>query len=212
MLVYIEIITPQIISSLLEQSSRRPSSRSPQFSATSYVLGRLSTQTHGQTSTLKVLEIGLLAILILYEILLGWVCIAQGLSNNIQNTIGVKQGFPLPLSFFGLYIDGMDSFILESTNELSCLLHGSGVPIHHFADDIVLLSHTTKGLQGFMDALDSFTARQELVANLSKTNVLAFNVSKTTMIKLRLPFETMLSRLPPPTLSQECSSLAPDYP
>lgn len=71
---------------------------------------------------------------------------------------------------------------------LGGLLHGNRVPIIVFVDGIVLISHTTTGLQGLVDALDSFTSRQELVVNLGKTKVLAFDVSKATIDLMEIAF------------------------
>jgi hypothetical protein len=49
---------------------------------------------------------------------------AHGLSDFIQSTIGVKQGSPLSLTLFGIYIDELESFLHEHIQEGdSFLLH-----------------------------------------------------------------------------------------
>lgn len=55
----------------------------------------------------------------------------------------MKQGSSLSPTLFGLYIDDMKSFILESIDlEIGCLLHDNRVAILLFADDVVLFSHS----------------------------------------------------------------------
>lgn len=89
----------------------------------------------------------LTTILILYESVSGRLDTAECLFDMSHSTIGVKQGCSLSSTLFGLYIDELESLILETTGiKTGCLLHNPRVPILLFLDDIVLLSHTTKGL------------------------------------------------------------------
>lgn len=67
---------------------------------------------------------------------------AHGLSGERDGTIGAKQGCPLLPTLFGLYIDGIASF-LENFGGKGLLL---------YADDIVLSSE--EGLQKHLHALD----------------------------------------------------------
>lgn len=146
-----------------------------------------------QLRSLGIPETGLVAILTLYETLSSQVRTRDGLSKSILSTIGVKQGCPLSPTLFGLYIDKVESVSLETINlESGCLLHGNRVPSLLFADDIVLLSHSVEGLQNLIDALDAFSDRQKLVVNLSKTKLLAFNVSKATLDQTQITFRDNL--------------------
>lgn len=123
----------------------------------------------------------------LYETLSGQICTSKGLSDSILSTIGVKH-FPLSPTLFGLQIDELEPFILEIASPQTCILHGSHVPILLFTYDIVLLSHTIEGIQCLVNTLDSFNSKQELIVNLSKTNVLAFNVSKHTFDQIQITY------------------------
>lgn len=58
-------------------------------------------------------ELGLTTILTLYETVLARVRIAEGLSDSIRNTIGVKQGCPLSSTLFGLCIDELETHIRD---------------------------------------------------------------------------------------------------
>lgn len=105
-------------------------------------------------------KLGLTAILTLYESVSGRVRIAEGLSDTIHSTIGVKQGCSLCPTLFDLYIDELESLILKAVSiDIWCLLHSTHVPILLFVDDIVLLSHIVEGLQHLMDTLDLFSTR-----------------------------------------------------
>lgn len=47
----------------------------------------------------------------LYERVLGRVRTGAGWIEEIMSTIGVKQGYPLSPTLFGLYIDELENFI-----------------------------------------------------------------------------------------------------
>lgn len=127
-------------------------------------------------------DIGLIAILTLYETLSSQVHTLEGLIDNLLSMIVVKQGCPLSLTPFYLYIDELESYILETCDpDVGFLLHDSSIPIILFPDDIVLLSHSVEGLQILIHALNSFSDRQELQVNLSKIKVMVFNASKVTL-------------------------------
>ena len=123
----------------------------------------------------------LTAIMRLYESMRGRLRTAQGLSEFIRSTIGVKQGCPLSPTSFGIYIDELETFLHEHTQEADgCLLHQVLISILLFVDDIVLLSSSPEGLQRQLDALALFCELRKLTMNLSKTKVMIFNGVKKT--------------------------------
>jgi hypothetical protein len=127
----------------------------------------------------------LVAIMRLYESVLGRLRMAHGLSDFIQSTIGVKQGCPLSPTLFGIYIDELESFLHEHIQEGDgCLLHQVLISLLLFADDLVLLASTPEGLQRQIDALASFCDLRQLMVNLGKTKVLIFNASKSSLTDL----------------------------
>ena len=90
--------------------------------------------------------------------------------------IGVKQGCLLSPTLFGIYIDELETFLHEHTQETDgCLLHQVLISILLFVDDIVLLSSSPEGLQRQLDALALFCELRKLTVNLSKTKVMIFN-------------------------------------
>jgi len=59
----------------------------------------------------------------------------------IRSTIGVKQGFPLSPTLFGIYIDELEAFLHEHIQDNDgCLLHQVLISILLFVDDVVLLA------------------------------------------------------------------------
>ena len=90
----------------------------------------------------------------LYESIIGRLRTAHGISYFIRSTIGVKQGFPLSPTLFGIYIDEMESFLhAHIRDEDGGLLHQVLIVILLFTDDVILLASSPKGLQRQLEAL-----------------------------------------------------------
>ncbi|MCO5598488.1 hypothetical protein L7F22_052585 [Adiantum nelumboides] len=89
--------------------------------------------------TLEVPSEMLWEIFFLYERISARVRCRGGTLSSLASTIGVKQGFPLSSTLFGLYIDELSEHILRDGGEGVDLL---GTPVHImlYDDDIVLVS------------------------------------------------------------------------
>lgn len=87
----------------------------------------------------------------------------------------MKRGCILSPTLFSLYINDIvdkfntscDAAVLKD-RKISCLL---------FADDLVLLSNSSQGLQKMLDKLYSFCQKWNLKLNVNKTKVMIFNKS-----------------------------------
>lgn len=114
------------------------------------------------------------SIIALYELVIGRVRAPGGMMSEITSTIGVKQGFPLSPTLFGLYIDEISEFV-ERIGGPGAPLVGILIPLLLYVDDIVLVSDSAEGLQRHLDALQEFCLRRNLTMNFGKTKVMVFN-------------------------------------
>ena len=97
------------------------------------------------------------------------------LSEPFNLELGVKQGDSLSSMLFNIYINDLPKH-LETTidpvfllkERLDCLM---------YADDLVLLSSTSQGLQQKLNCLSQYCNEWCLKVNLNKTNILIFNKS-----------------------------------
>lgn len=90
----------------------------------------------------------------------------------------MKQGCPLSPTLFGLYIDDLEDFLVNSSQPGDgCYLHQVLISILLFAGD-VLLASSPDSLQRLLDSLASFCDQRQLVVNLTETRVMIFNYLK----------------------------------
>ncbi len=69
------------------------------------------------------------------------------MSSTFACTISVKQGCPLSPLLFGLYIDALEPRIAVLDDDDGPDLAGTLVKLLLYADDLVLMSRTQRGLQ-----------------------------------------------------------------
>ena len=96
---------------------------------------------------------------------------------------GVRQMDGLRPLLFNLYTNDMPSIfdfsvtelVSLNTTRLNCLL---------YADDLILLSESEKGLQSCLDSLNSYCNRWKLKINITKTKVMVFSKGKRKVSQL----------------------------
>ena len=86
---------------------------------------------------------------------------------------GVRQGCPLSPTLFNIYInDLIDN--LEKINPTPLTLQDKKISCLMYADDIIILSSSHKGLQDCLDTLASFCNNWKLSINKSKSKCMTF--------------------------------------
>ena len=99
--------------------------------------------------------------------------LADGLVEPFETTVGVKQGCVLSPILFNLYINKICSIFDQfcdpvklNNQNLNCLL---------WADDLLLVSTTAKGLQQSITRMHQFYKSMGLEVNIKKTKVMILN-------------------------------------
>ena len=95
------------------------------------------------------------------------------LTSEFSSTYGLKQGCVLSPLLFNIFIGDLPDIFDKTCEpvklwdiETSCL---------QFADDLILLSESAKGLQAAITKLENYCKKWGLVINSDKTKVLIFN-------------------------------------
>jgi hypothetical protein len=95
------------------------------------------------------------------------------ISTSFKSTVGVKQGCVLSPLLFNLYVSDLPAIFDESCDPVS--VNDLRTSSLLFADDLVLLSETAKGLQQCLNKLNEYCKKWGLTINVDKTKILIFN-------------------------------------
>ncbi len=96
----------------------------------------------------------------------------DSLSGTFNSNVGVRQGDNLSPNLFKLFINDFNTWLDEECDpvvlikrKIACLM---------YADDLLLLSNSEKGLQSSLDKLNKYCQMWGLTVNLKKTKILIF--------------------------------------
>jgi len=96
------------------------------------------------------------------------------LSKLINIGKGTRQGCNLSPTLFKIYLNDLPK-LLSSNKCDPVLLYDEFVNLLMFADDIVLLSSSSRGLKNFLTILKNYCAKWKLYINVKKTKIMIFN-------------------------------------
>ena len=103
----------------------------------------------------------------LYENVIAKFNTNEGWSKDIKCNIGVKQGFPLSPTLFGIYIDKLEG-CLEEAGCAGTILAGIVIILLLYADDIVLLARCPSSLEKQLRLLKNFCSTMGMIVNIDK--------------------------------------------
>ena len=97
--------------------------------------------------------------------------------ESFRSDIGVKQGFPLSPTLFGLYIDKLEEW-LNSQGGNNIHLGKFVIRLILYAYDLILIAKSTLDLQEHLHSLEHFCRSVGMQVNISKTKVVVFSNKK----------------------------------
>ena len=111
--------------------------------------------------------------------------------DNITSYKGVKQGDIMSPILFNLYINDLTD-IFNSTHD-PVELNGSKINFLAYADDIVLLSQSSEGLQNCLNSFHRYCEKWKLEINSSKSKIMIFwkNKRHLNQYKFKILNETL---------------------
>lgn len=115
----------------------------------------------------------------LYENFIVKLKTTEGWSNDIICNIDVKQGCPLFLTLFGMYIDKLEE-CLEVVGCEGPKLVGIVITLLLYVDDIVLLARACDNLDKHLKTLHDYCSKMGITINTDKTKVMIIKSKKIT--------------------------------
>ena len=115
----------------------------------------------------------------LYENVISKLKRNKGWSKDIKCNIGVKQGFPLSPTLFGIYINKLEG-CLEEAGCAGTTLARIVIILLLYADDIVLLTRCPSDLDKQLRLLKDFCSTMGISVNTDKTKVMIIKSKKDT--------------------------------
>lgn len=109
----------------------------------------------------------------MYENVFFHVKLTSGITEPFSSNSGVKQGCVLSPLLFNLFIRDLPDIFDSDCDPTE--LNGTDLSCLMFADDLVLLSKSARGLQTCLERLYHYCSKWSLKVNLSKTKVIIFN-------------------------------------
>ena len=110
------------------------------------------------------------------------------LSKPRVNNVGLKQGDRLSPTLFNIFLNDIgEQLNNENTYPLKLGQHN----LNHllFADDLLLISETSSGLQNCLEQLGNYCNKWKLNVNINKTKAMIFSKGKKDFTKFKFTFQ-----------------------
>ena len=114
------------------------------------------------------------------------VVLPTGLSPSFPSKVGVKQGCNLSPTLFNIFINDLISLCDDTKDADSPLLGTVKISCLLYADDLVLISKSKKGLQNLLNSLNGYCDNWFMKVNLTKTKCVVFGRRKDTTTQFYL--------------------------
>jgi hypothetical protein len=113
----------------------------------------------------------------MYGKLQGIVKVNGQISKPFNINVGLRQGCNISPHLFNIYVNELPELLRQARCD-PVLLHNKKVNILMYADDMLLVSYSPKGLQYALCILEAFCSKWQLVVNTKKTKIMIFNKRK----------------------------------
>jgi hypothetical protein len=110
----------------------------------------------------------------LYEEVKFKIRMSLGIFESFRSDIEVKQGCPLSLTLFGLYIDKLEEWLKFQKGD-GALLGEFVIRLLLYADDLILIAKASLGLQEHLIFLEHFCSTVGMQVNTIKMKVVVFS-------------------------------------
>lgn len=121
----------------------------------------------------------------MYSQLSSCVRIGDRVTEYFISEVGTRQGCNLSPMIFNLFINDLPNLLYKANTD-PIILEGKVIPILMYADDVVLLSKTSSGLNRALNVMNIYCQKWKLKINTEKTKILIFNCKKWDNFKFHL--------------------------
>jgi hypothetical protein len=100
----------------------------------------------------------------------------HGTTELFLTMLGLQQGAILSPYLFAFFVNDLVDTILEYfTDGIGIQVEGYNIPLLMYADDMILMSDSSQGLQELLDVFHDYCSKWKLKVNLNKSSVLVCN-------------------------------------